>query len=112
MIGVRKHTEGGMVLFFKSNAGMKENYAKVEGPGINQTEIWFQARVESGLATFFYSLDGKAFAQLGDEVRLLFSGFTPNIVGFYAMNDDEKGFIDVDWFQYEYDGPKRSIKSK
>ena len=112
MIGVRKQTEGGLVLFFKSNAGRKENYAKIEGPVINQSEIWFQAKVESGLATFFYSLDGKEFTRLGDEVRLLFSGFTPNMAGFYAMNDEEKGFIDVDWFRYEYDGPKRLLKNK
>jgi hypothetical protein len=65
-----------------------------------------QAKVDKGLATFFYSLNGKDFTPLGDEVRLLFAGFTPNMVGFYTMNAEEKGCLDVDWFTYDYDGPK------
>ena len=77
-----------------------------KGKAIDQTDVWLQAKVENGLATFFYSLDGKTFTQLGEEVRLLFSGFTPNMVGFYTMNTEEKGYLDVDWFKYDYDGPK------
>jgi hypothetical protein len=37
---------------------------------------------------------------------LLFSGFTPNMVGFYTMNTEENGYVDIDWFKYDYDGPK------
>ncbi len=105
-IGVRKPTDGTMNLFYKSNAGLKEGFSEVPGPIVRQSEIWFQAKVENGLATFFYSLDGKSFSQLGSVVRLLFAGFTPNMAGFYAMNSEEKGYIDIDWFRYDYDGPK------
>ena len=49
---------------------------------------------------------GNSSRSLGEEVRLLFSGFTPNMVGFYTMNMQEKGYMDVDWFKYDYDGPK------
>jgi hypothetical protein len=77
-----------------------------DGPELQQTDIWLRARVEEGLATFYFSLDGDKFTPLGDEVRLLFAGFTPNLVGFYSMNAEEKGYIDIDWFRYEYDGPK------
>jgi hypothetical protein len=74
--------------------------------GLQQPEVWLQAKVENGLATFFYSLDGEAFMPLGDEVLLVMGGVTPNTVGFYTMNAEEKGYMDVDWFKYDYDGPK------
>ena len=106
IIGVKKDEAGKMQLFFKSDAAPRRKMAVTQGPALTQTEIWLQARVEQGLATFFYSLDGKNFTSLGDEVRLLFSGFTPNMVGFYTMNTEEKGYMDVDWFKYDYDGPK------
>ena len=51
-------------------------------------------------------MDGKKFTKLGGEVRLKFVGFTPSMVGFYSMNSEEKGQLDVDWFNYDYDGPK------
>ena len=105
-IGVKKDDSGKMHLFFKSDAARRKGMVVTQGPALNQTDVWLQSRVENGLATFFYSLDGKAFTQLGDEVRLLFSGFTPNMVGFYTMNTEENGYVDVDWFKYDYDGPK------
>jgi hypothetical protein len=41
-----------------------------------------------------------------DAVRLRSAPFTPNMVGFYAMNTEGCGHLDIDWFKYEYDGPK------
>lgn len=103
-IGVQKDELGNMRLCFRSEAA---NYtpAVVTGLALKQSDLWLQARVENGLATFFYSLDGKTFTQLGSEVRLLFSGFTPAMVGFYSMNTNGNGCLDIDWFKYDYDGP-------
>ena len=109
IIGVKKDEAGKMHLFFKSNAAPRKGVAVIPGADLNQAEVWLQARVEKGLATFFYSMDGKKFTQLGGEVRLLLSGFTPNMVGFYSMNTEEKGHLDVDWFKYDYDGPKAAL---
>ena len=95
-----------MDLFFKSDAGTNKIMALQRGGALGQAEVWLQARVENGLATFFYSLDGRQFTQLGGEVRLRFAGFTPNLVGFYSQNTEENGWVDVDWFKYDYDGPK------
>lgn len=103
-IGVRKDTQGALALFFKSS--VKGNMVVKDGPALKATDLWLQARVENGLATFFYSLDGETFTRLGDEVRLAFAGFTSNAVGFYTMNAEPKGHLDVDWFKYDYDGPK------
>ncbi|MDN3664001.1 hypothetical protein ACFFU1_18050 [Algibacter miyuki] len=95
-------------LLFRSGKNDAPNIQK--GSFINQKMIWFQAKVTNGLATFYYSLDGKMFTQFGNEVRLLFSGFTPNMVGYYSMNSEAKGYIDIGWFQYDYDGPKGDTK--
>ena len=104
VIGVRKDA-GKMQLFFKS-VSVRDSVNMAKGIALEQPDIWLQAKVENGLATFFYSLDGKTFTQLGGEVQLRFAGFTANAVGFYSMNTEEKGHMDVDWFKYEYDGPK------
>jgi len=106
IIGVKKDETGKLSLFFKTNSKNHQQMVVTQGPIIAQADVWLQAKVENGLATFFYSLDSKQFNQLGGEVRLLFAGFTPNLVGFYTMNSEEAGYIDVDWFKYDYDGPK------
>jgi len=105
VIGVKRDAKGILNLFFKRETNKGVTVQK--GIQIEQKVIWFQSKIENGLGTFFYSLDGKHFNQFGDEVRLLFAGFTPNMVGFYSMNSEEKGYLDVDWFTYDYDGPKR-----
>ncbi len=105
-IGVRMDDAGGMHILFRCDAGVNKKVLVAQGDAIHQPDVWLQARVENGLATFFYSLDGEKFVRLGGEVQLLFSGFTPNMVGFYSMNTEEKGHIDVDGFKYDYDGPK------
>lgn len=105
-LGVSRDSAGKLQLFFKSNAGGKKTSVATPGPTLAQTDLWVRAQVENGLARFFYSLDGRSFTPLGDEVRLLFSGFTANAVGFYSMNPAAKGHLDVDWFTYDYDGPK------
>ena len=106
VIGVNKDSIGRLNLFFKSDTSNVQPVKLVNGIDLKQSDIWLQARVENGLATFHYSLNGKEFLQMGGKIRLTFSGFTPNMVGFYTMNSEEKGYIDVDWFKYDYDGPK------
>lgn len=105
VIGVKKNETGEQSLFFK-HAPARGEVKVINGPALNQQEIWFRSTVDNGLAHFFYSLDGKTFLPLGEEVRLLFSGFITNMVGFYSKQPEEKGFLDVDWITYDYDGPK------
>ena len=109
--GDNKDATGQLQLFFKTDAAPRKGMVVTPGPVLPQADVWLQARVENGLATFHYSLDGVKFTALGDEVRLLFSGFTPNLVGFYSKNTEEKGWLDVDWFKYDYDGPKGKEQS-
>lgn len=104
VIGVMKDANENARLFFKT--GNSQAPTVTEGPEVKQQTIWFRATIENGLAQFFYSLDGKVFAKLGAEVRLTFSGFRTNAIGFYSRHAEEKGHLDIDWFTYDYDGPK------
>lgn len=104
VIGVVKAHDGETRLFFKT--GKFQKLTVNGGPTIEQTELWFRTTIENGLANFYYSLDGKTFTGLGTEVHLTFSGFRTNAVGFYSRHADEKGHMDIDWFTYDYDGPK------
>ncbi len=103
-IGIKKQEKDKLQLLFRSGNNNTPSIQK--GIYIRQKEIWFQAKVTDGLATFLYSLDGNQFIPFGEEVRLLFTGFTPSMIGYYSTNSEEKGFIDIDWFTYDYDGPK------
>jgi beta-xylosidase len=105
-IGVKKEVDRTHLFFRKSSSA---GTLVTRGEEIQTTQIWFQTKVENGMACFFYSLDGETFTQLGDEVRLLFSGFTTNAVGFYSVHPNEKGHVDIDWFTYDYDGPKSAV---
>ncbi|EMI41361.1 sulfatase and gycosyl hydrolase family 43 domain protein [Rhodopirellula sp. SWK7] len=104
VIGVKKAKDGTLRLIFKH--GDPAGPTVVNGPRLEQSDIWFRSSIENGLANFFYSLDGETFVSLGPQVRLLFSGFTPNMAGFYSMNTTEDGHVDIDWITYDYDGPK------
>ncbi len=110
IIGVKKDSTGKMNIFFKIDA--KVNNPTTVGIPITQSQVWFKATVENGLANFFYSLDGEKYIPFGKQIRLLFVGFTPAMVGFYTKNESEKGYIDVDWFTYDYDGPKSKVNTK
>ena len=105
-VAVRREEGGEARLCFRSET--KAGIQVQEGPPLRQADLWLQARVEDGLATFLYSTNGADFRPIGGPVRLFFAGFTPNMVGFYSINPEEKGHLDVDWFTYDYDGPKSS----
>jgi hypothetical protein len=44
---------------------------------------------------------------LGPVFTLKFGMWTGDRIGFFCWNDhDERGHLDVNWFRYDYDGPK------
>lgn len=58
-------------------------------------------------ATFAYSTDGQHFDSLGPTFTLKFGRWTGDRLGFFCWNDRiEAGYFDVDFFHYDYDGPK------
>ena len=106
IIGIKKSISGKKQLFFKCDSAAKSAITIIDGIELKQSKLWLQTKIENGLATFNYSLDGHKFSQFGTQVQLFFTGFTANEIGFYSINSKEKGYVDIDWFRYDYDGPK------
>lgn len=51
---------------------------------------------------FLYSMDGKKFVPFGEEYRMGTANFRGNMIGIYTYNNTmEKGYIDIDWFDYQ-----------
>jgi beta-xylosidase len=89
-------------LFFMNKEG-----EETMGPIIKGDQLFIQTSNNGNKASFKYSLDGETYESFGPEFTLKFGKWTGDRLGFFCWNEkDEKGSIDVDWFSYDYDGPK------
>jgi|GEM_PF-2857981 len=58
-------------------------------------------------ARFAYSTDGESFRRFGPEFTIKFGNWCGDRLGFYCWNDNIiAGYVDIDYFHYDYDGPK------
>ena len=49
-----------------------------------------------------YSLDGENFIMIGNPYYVKSGNYRGNMIGFFTYNNvEEKGYIDIDWFDYE-----------
>ena len=82
------------------------------GPEITAEYLFIRTSNNVNQAFFEYSTDGKTFIRFGPDFTIAFGNWTGDRLGFFCWNEkEEKGHIDVDWFAYNYDGPKR-VKMK
>ncbi len=101
-IGLVK-SEGRLVVFADNNGKI------TKGPEIKQKNIFLRLIVDLNKkhTVMQYSLDGKAFTQLGDDCVL--SGFNywkavrPGLFSYNTTQTLGKALFD--WFHYQYDGP-------
>ncbi len=101
LLGIRVEENGTRRLVFNNN-GKEE-----KGPAIKSALIYYRTDIDGDRATFSYSTDGKNCKPFGAKVQLKFGNWRGDRLGFYCWNDvKEAGSIDVDWFRYDYDGPK------
>ena len=106
LFGIHVEDSGQRNLFFMDNVG-----EETRGPEIEANEITIRTSNNGNRAYFEYSLDGKTFERFGPEFTIKFGNWTGDRLGFFCWNEkEEKGFIDVDWFTYDYDGPKAAQK--
>lgn len=102
LLGVMVSSEGKRQIFFMDKKG-----ERIIGPQIKGNELYVKTTNIINKATFEYSLDGKNFEQFGPEFTIEFGKWTGDRLGFFCWNEvQEKGYIDIDWFTYDYDGPK------
>lgn len=54
-----------------------------------------------GVGSYFYSIDNKAFFPLGGTHRFSWGSYRGDRIGIFNFNvEQDKGFVDVDWFRY------------
>ncbi|MHC4178037.1 MAG: glycoside hydrolase family 43 protein [Planctomycetota bacterium] len=108
LLGVQVDGDGTRRLFFDANG------TRTAGPVINGETLWIRTTNDGDRARFAWSSDGGTFHRLGPTFTIKFGMWTGDRLGFFCWNektDDPAvaGHVDVDWFRYDYDGPKQAI---
>jgi len=86
------------------------NSSNVEIATIDSEKIWLRSSGKGNAFRFSYSVDGKDFIEAGDNFTLIKSGQYGHDAGricLYSYSPTGEGYIDVAWFTYKYDGPKK-----
>jgi beta-xylosidase len=102
LLGIRAGDDRVRRLVFNKNGKVKE------GPVIRRDVIYYRTKNDGNQAFFEYSLDGKTYIPFGEKFQLKFGRWRGDRLGFYCFNEKKaEGHIDIDYFHYDYDGPKR-----
>ena len=101
MLGVHMNSSGIRRLIFNANGKV------TRGPVIKTDKLWIRTVNDGDQAHFAYSTDGGLFIRFGPEFTIKFGNWCGDRLGFYCWNDKvNDGYIDIDWYHYNYDGPK------
>jgi beta-xylosidase len=73
-----------------------------------QTSVWLKSFIDkSAQSVFSFSLDGAAYKGIGGMYALTWGNYRGTRIGIYTFNTtSETGYVDVDWFTYNYAGPR------
>ena len=94
--------DGEVSLFFMDKDGKE-----LLGPRITSKELYVRTENMGNEAAFEYSFDGRSFKLFGPEFTLKFGMWTGDRLGVFCWNElRDSGYVDIDYFHYEYDGPK------
>jgi len=105
LLGVEVGDSGEKKLFFMDPEG-----TITYGPAIAKKDLFIRTTNSGNQAYFEYSTDGSSFTRFGPGFTIQFGRWTGDRLGFFCWNENENGYLDVDWFHYEYDGPKAAKK--
>ena len=102
LLGVEMNEQRQKRLFY-----MNPMSEKTTGPEITGNDLYVRTSNARNQATYEYSFDGKSFKAFGPTFTIAFGKWTGDRLGFFSWNEEkDAGYIDVDWFTYDYDGPK------
>jgi beta-xylosidase len=101
LLGVHVDEEGTRRLFFDARGQV------TAGPVIDADTLWIRTSNDGDQARFAWSTDEQTFHELGPTFTIEFGKWTGDRLGFFCWSDRApEGHLDVDWFRYQYDGPK------
>ncbi len=74
------------------------------GPVIKGNDLWLKTTWGlDGKSQYGYSFDGKTFTAFGDPYQMMWGAYRGDRLAIYNYNNkQEKGYVDVDFFHYEY----------
>ena len=68
-------------------------------------EVWLRTQVRGYLADFQYSYDGIHFQKTDQIYPICWGSYRGDRIGIYTFNNTaDEGFVDVDYFDYNYTG--------
>lgn len=96
-------------LGIKQENGVREliynqNNNEASGALVSGRMIWIRSSWGiDGMNSYFYSLDGEKFIPFGGKSQLTWGSYRGDRIGIFNFNTQaDKGFVDVDFFQYHY----------
>jgi len=98
LFGVKQ--ENGVPGLFYSNNGKDTS-----GISIQAKTIWLRSTWDaSGLCRYAFSTNGKSYQTFGSSYQLTWGSYRGDRIGIFNFNSKEdQGYVDVDWFRYDYD---------
>lgn len=74
------------------------------GIRVNGKSIWLRSTWDAnGISRYALSTDGKSYQPFGSTYQLTWGSYRGDRIGIFNFNTKEdKGYVDVDWFRYDY----------
>ncbi|RFM30774.1 beta-xylosidase [Chitinophaga silvisoli] len=75
------------------------------GTRINGRYIWLRSTWDAnGVNRYAFSIDGKHYQPLADIYQLTWGSYRGDRIGVFNFNiKEEKGYVDIDWFRYNFE---------
>lgn len=108
--GITHFSTGNYSTFgIKQNKGERYllyNYGEeiCENIKINEDYIWLKSVWNiNGVNNYYFSTDGNLYLPYGGNSKLTWGSYRGDRIGIFSYNTlEERGYIDIDWFRYEY----------
>lgn len=78
----------------------------VYSPCVKSEWVWLRTTLDQCEGAAFYSLDGLHFEPIGGSFTMTVAGFNGIFISLFSLHEAGAGYVDFDWFMYDYDGPK------
>jgi hypothetical protein len=80
------------------------NGKDVSGIKVNGKLIWLRSTWDAnGISRYAFSTDGKSYQPFGSTYQLTWGSYRGDRIGIFNFNNKgDKGYVDVNWFRYDY----------